>query len=144
MRRKCLGLTRVSIWMECSRAACAERSHTTRHWSIRECLPIRTHVAIIGGGEGATLRKILKHKFVESVTMVKINKELVSMCQEHLPEWSDCSNIEGSDADSCFNGSRASPKLPPSLLLLSSSMHLDGLSKALAGRMSRRTNVLSL
>ena len=101
-------------------------------------------MAIIGGGEGATLRKILKHKFVESVTMVKINKELVSMCQEHLLEWSDCSNMEGSDADSCFNGSRASPKLPPSLLSSSSSMYLDGSSKALAGRMSRRTNVLSL
>jgi len=65
-------------------------------------------VAIIGGGEGATLREVLKHKTVEQVVMVDIDEELVEMCREHLPEWSDCSNIEGSDADSCFDDSRAS------------------------------------
>ena len=32
----------------------------------------------------------------------------VKICQEHLPEWSDCSDMEGSDADSCFDASRAS------------------------------------
>ena len=36
-------------------------------------------VAIIGGGEGVTLRKNLKHKTVESVRLVKINKELLKM-----------------------------------------------------------------
>jgi spermidine synthase len=65
-------------------------------------------VAIIGGGEGATLREILKHKSVTMVEMVEIDEKLVKICQEHMPEWSDCSDMEGSDADSCFDDSRAS------------------------------------
>ena len=69
--------------------------------------PNPKRVAIIGGGEGATLREVLKHKTVESVTMVEIDEELVKMCREHMPEWSDCSDMEGSDADSCFENSRA-------------------------------------
>jgi len=63
-------------------------------------------VAIIGGGEGATLREVLKHASVEEVVMVEIDEELVELCREHLPEWSDCSDSAGSDADSCFDDSR--------------------------------------
>jgi spermidine synthase len=70
--------------------------------------PNPKRVAIIGGGEGATLREILRHKSVTMVKMVEIDEELVKICREHLPEWSDCSDMEGSDADSCFNDSRAS------------------------------------
>ena len=70
--------------------------------------PNPKRVAIIGGGEGATLREILKHKTVKNVTMVEIDGELVKICQEHLPEWSDCSDIDGSNADSCFEDYRAS------------------------------------
>jgi spermidine synthase len=65
-------------------------------------------VAIIGGGEGATLREILKHKTVEEVVMVEIDQELVEICKEHLPEWADCTDNAGSDADSCFDDGRAS------------------------------------
>ncbi|KAL7549854.1 hypothetical protein ACHAWF_013114 [Thalassiosira exigua] len=65
-------------------------------------------VAIIGGGEGATLREILKHKTVEEVVMVEIDQELVEICKEHLPEWADCTDNVGSDADSCFDDGRAS------------------------------------
>ena len=64
-------------------------------------------IAIIGGGEGATLREVLKHKSVEEVMMCEIDEELVDLCREYLPEWSDCSDIDGSDADSCFDDSRA-------------------------------------
>jgi S-adenosylmethionine/arginine decarboxylase-like enzyme len=70
--------------------------------------PNPKRVAIIGGGEGATLREILKHKTVKQVVMVEIDEELVKICREHLPEWSDCRDMEGSDADSCFDDSRAS------------------------------------
>ena len=69
--------------------------------------PNPKRVAIIGGGEGATLREVLKHNTVEEVVMVEIDQELVELCREHLPEWSDCSDIEGSDAESCFDDSRA-------------------------------------
>ena len=64
-------------------------------------------VAIIGGGEGATLREVLKHKSVDEVVMIDIDGELVEMCREYLPEWNDCSDIDASDAESCFDDSRA-------------------------------------
>lgn len=63
-------------------------------------------VAIIGGGEGATLREVLKHKTVEKATMIEIDEEMVDVAKEHLPHWSDCSDLLGS-ADSCFDDPRA-------------------------------------
>ena len=45
-------------------------------------------VLIIGGGEGATLREVLRHDCVEKASMVDIDKKLVRLCQQYLPEWS--------------------------------------------------------
>jgi len=44
-------------------------------------------ILIIGGGEGATLRETLKHKTVQKVTMVDIDKELHEISKEYLSEW---------------------------------------------------------
>jgi len=44
---------------------------------------------ILGGGEGATLREVLRHQSVAKVTMVDIDRELVELCQKYLPEWSE-------------------------------------------------------
>jgi len=46
-------------------------------------------VLIIGGGEGATLREVLRQRTVTEATMVDIDEELVQLCQKYLPEWSD-------------------------------------------------------
>jgi spermidine synthase len=46
------------------------------------------NVLIIGGGEGATLREVLRHECVRKAVMVDIDKQLVRLCQKHLPEWS--------------------------------------------------------
>lgn len=62
-------------------------------------------VAIIGGGEGATLREVLKHKTVEKVVMIEIDKEMVRLSREYLPEWNDCSMLIGR-ADNCFDDER--------------------------------------
>lgn len=45
------------------------------------------HVLIGGGGEGATLREVLRHPSVESVTMVDIDEEAVRLCRQHLGAW---------------------------------------------------------
>ena len=45
------------------------------------------NVLIIGGGKGATLREVLVHRSVASVTMVDIDREVVELCREHLPTW---------------------------------------------------------
>ena len=42
-------------------------------------------VFVAGGGEGATIREVLKHASVERVVMVDIDKEVVDLCKEHLP-----------------------------------------------------------
>ncbi|NUL82523.1 MAG: polyamine aminopropyltransferase [Armatimonadetes bacterium] len=49
--------------------------------------PDPKRVLVAGGGEGATLREVLRHKSVESATMVDIDDELVKLCDQHMPEW---------------------------------------------------------
>ncbi|MBI4637839.1 MAG: fused MFS/spermidine synthase [Candidatus Rokubacteria bacterium] len=41
---------------------------------------------VIGGGEGATLREILKYPSIRRALMVDIDGEVVDLCRRHLPE----------------------------------------------------------
>jgi spermidine synthase len=41
---------------------------------------------VIGGGEGATLREILKYPSIERAVMVDIDAEVVELCRRYLPE----------------------------------------------------------
>jgi spermidine synthase len=45
------------------------------------------NILILGGGEGATLREVLKHPSVNKVVMVDIDKEFVHLCKTHLKKW---------------------------------------------------------
>lgn len=52
------------------------------------CLhPEPQNVLIIGGGEGAILREVVKYESVSSITMVDIDQDLVEICMEYLPTW---------------------------------------------------------
>ncbi len=44
------------------------------------------NVLVIGGGDGGSVREILRHEGVEKVTMVEIDGEVIKACKEHLPE----------------------------------------------------------
>ncbi len=44
------------------------------------------HALVIGGGEGATLREILKYPSIARAVMVDIDDEVVAICKKHLPE----------------------------------------------------------
>jgi len=46
-------------------------------------------VLVIGGGEGATVREVLRHSSVRRVTMVDIDRKLIDVCRKFMPEWSD-------------------------------------------------------
>ena len=46
--------------------------------------PATRRVLIAGGGEGATLREVLRHPTVEQATMVDIDGELVELARRHL------------------------------------------------------------
>jgi spermidine synthase len=53
-------------------------------------VPILAHgrakrVLIVGGGDGGILREVLRHKSIESVTMVEIDRAVVDMCLRWMP-----------------------------------------------------------
>eukprot|EP00934_Nitzschia_sp_Nitz4_P006639 Nitzschia sp. Nitz4//scaffold50_size126154//10231//12732//NITZ4_003668-RA/size126154-augustus-gene-0.124-mRNA-1//-1//CDS//3329553647//6629//frame0 len=59
------------------------------------------NVAVVGGGEGATLREVLKHNSVEKVVMVEIDEELLGIVREHMPYFANCTDFIDR-ADDCF------------------------------------------
>ncbi|WP_054853092.1 polyamine aminopropyltransferase [Vulcanisaeta distributa] len=50
--------------------------------------PNPRRVLILGGGEGATAREVLRHRSVEEVIMVDIDDEVIRLVKEYLPEMS--------------------------------------------------------
>ncbi len=48
--------------------------------------PNPKNVLVIGGGDGGTIREVLRHKGVEKVTMVEIDGAVIEACKEHLPQ----------------------------------------------------------
>ncbi len=53
-------------------------------------VPILAHgrarrVLIVGGGDGGILREVLRHRSVETVTMVEIDRAVVDMCLKWMP-----------------------------------------------------------
>ena len=49
------------------------------------CHPAPKTMFIGGGGEGGTLREVLAHNTVESVTMLDLDHGVVDLCRQHLP-----------------------------------------------------------
>jgi len=49
----------------------------------------RREVLILGGGEGATLREVLRRRDVARCTMVDIDGDVVDLAKRYLPEWSE-------------------------------------------------------
>lgn len=47
--------------------------------------PNPKNILVIGGGDGGTVREILKHDSVKMVTMVEIDETVIEACKEHLP-----------------------------------------------------------
>jgi spermidine synthase len=64
--------------------------------------PAPKYVALVGGGEGATVREVLKHKTVESVTMIELDQMLVNISRQYLPQMSNCSDLVDRN-DNCFD-----------------------------------------
>lgn len=58
--------------------------------------PNPRRILIIGGGEGASLREVLRHKSVETVTLVDIDAQIIELSKQHLPSWHE----------GCFNDAR--------------------------------------
>lgn len=55
-------------------------------------VPMFTHpdpkkILVIGGGDGGSVREIIKHSGVEKVDWVDIDGKVTEACREYLPEW---------------------------------------------------------
>jgi spermidine synthase len=48
--------------------------------------PSPTTALVIGGGEGATLREVLRYPSIRKAVMVDIDQAVVEACRQHLPE----------------------------------------------------------
>ncbi|KAL7568213.1 hypothetical protein ACA910_004214 [Epithemia clementina (nom. ined.)] len=55
--------------------------------------PNPRRVAIFGGGEGATLREVLKHKTIHECVMIEIDEQIVQAANVFLQDWNDCSDL---------------------------------------------------
>lgn len=54
-------------------------------------IPLFTHpnperVLVIGGGDGGTVREVLRHSSIKKVDMVEIDAAVIAACRQHLPE----------------------------------------------------------
>lgn len=62
-------------------------------------VPLFTHknpkkVLVVGGGDGGTIREVLKHKSVEKAVLVDIDKRVIEVSKEYFPEISCALNNE--------------------------------------------------
>lgn len=53
-------------------------------------IPMMNHknpksVLVIGGGDGGTVREVLKHSTVEKVILCEIDGMVIDVCKQHLP-----------------------------------------------------------
>ncbi len=68
---------------------CTEKDEYVYHEMIAH-VPLLTHreakkILVIGGGDGGTVRELLKHDHVEEVIMVEIDEKVVEASKQHLP-----------------------------------------------------------
>ena len=47
-------------------------------------------ILVIGGGDGGTVRELLRYPSVESIDLVEIDEMVVEACREHLPQTAGC------------------------------------------------------
>ncbi|MCB0343754.1 MAG: polyamine aminopropyltransferase [Bdellovibrionales bacterium] len=77
-------------------AMVSERDEFVYHEMIAH-VPLFTHpepkrVLVIGGGDGGTVREVIKHPSVEHCHLVEIDEMVVNACREHIPLTSACLN----------------------------------------------------
>lgn len=52
--------------------------------------PAATKILVIGGGDGGTVRELLRYSQVERVDLVEIDEMVVKVCKEYLPQTAGC------------------------------------------------------
>ncbi len=58
--------------------------------------PDPKRILVIGGGDGGTVRELLKYDSIERIDLVEIDEEVVDVCREFLPQTAKClDNTDG-------------------------------------------------
>lgn len=58
--------------------------------------PDPKNILVIGGGDGGTVRELLKYPYVENIDLVEIDEEVVDVCRKYLPKTAKClDNTDG-------------------------------------------------
>ena len=52
--------------------------------------PHAENILVIGGGDGGTVRELLRYKHVKSIDLVEIDEEVVVVCRKYLPQTAAC------------------------------------------------------
>lgn len=60
--------------------------HEMITWPALNTHPDPRQVLVIGGGDGGTIREIVKHPRVEKATLVEIDRRVIEVAREYLPE----------------------------------------------------------
>ena len=75
-----------------NKVICTERDE--KHYHEMICHPALfahgkvKHVLVIGGGDGGTVREVLRHENIETVQLVEIDPNVVEASQKHIPQLS--------------------------------------------------------
>ena len=48
--------------------------------------PNPKNILVIGGGDGGTVRELLKYDSVENIDLVEIDEEVVDVCKKYIPQ----------------------------------------------------------
>jgi spermidine synthase len=69
---------------------CTEKDEYVYHEMITH-IPMFSHgnvkrALVIGGGDGGTVRELLRHESIDQVVLVEIDELVIEACQAHLPE----------------------------------------------------------
>jgi predicted membrane-bound spermidine synthase len=67
--------------------------------------PNPKHIAVIGGGNGAHLRELLKHTSVEKIVVIQRDEAIVNLTKTHFPEYNDCTFLN-TGKKNCFDDPR--------------------------------------
>ena len=54
--------------------------------------PNPKNILVIGGGDGGTVRELLKYDRVENIDLVEIDEEVVDACKKYIPQTAECLN----------------------------------------------------
>jgi spermidine synthase len=100
--------------------------------------PQPKQVLIVGGGDGGTLKEILRHRSVESVHMVEIDERVVELCNQYLPSLNCAGKVyRDPRVNLIFQDARdfiKSSNQPNFDIILLDSSDCDGLAQSLFSR----------